>query len=262
LLRRRPLNVLITGVTSGIGRALTRKYIENGHRVIGIARRQERLREIKDEYGDKFSYIRWDLGDRGKLKDLIVEVEELDIEIDLLINNAGMGSYGEFIGTEIEEELQMIDINIVALTYLTKVYLKKMMERNSGGIINVASTAAFQRGGPLMAAYYGSKSYVLTLDEGIRGELSQGGGNRVRVMTLCPGPTSTEFIGMEGKGGLGSFSITSPEKVASECYESYLKGKEVVVPGIVNKLSYLISKCIPGRVQRKIIYRIQKKKRP
>ncbi len=254
------MNVLITGVTSGIGRALTVKYIEEGHRVIGIARREERLEEIRAEYGEGFSYIRWDLGETHRLRELVGEIEARGIEVDLLINNAGMGSYGEFRETEIERELQMIGINITASTYLTKVYLKKMTEGNRGGIINVASTAAFQRGGPLMAAYYGSKSYTLTLDEGIRGELSQRKDNKVRVMTLCPGPTSTEFIGMEGERS--STAVTTPEEVASECYRGYLEGREIVIPGRINRFSCFISRFIPGKIQRKIIYRIQKNKRP
>ena len=254
------MNVLITGVTSGIGRALTVRYIEEGHRVIGVARREERLKEIRDEYGERFSYIRWDLGETDRLKELVGEIEARGIEVDLLINNAGMGSYGEFRETQIERELQMIDINISASTYLTKVYLKRMVQRNRGGIINVASTAALQRGGPLMAAYYGTKSYTLTLDEGIRGELSQIPGNKVRVMTLCPGPTSSEFIGMgEAKK---SFTITTPDEVASECYRGYLKGREIVIPGRINKISCFIGKFIPRKLQRRIIYRIQKKKRP
>lgn len=254
------MNVLITGVTSGIGRALTVKYIEEGHRVIGVARREKRLKEIRAEYGKSFSYIKWDLGETDRLKELIGEIEARGIEVDLLINNAGMGSYGKIEETDIDRELQMIDINITASTYLTKAYLKRMVEKNRGGIINVASTAAFQRGGPLMAAYYGTKSYTLTLDEGIRGELSQRRDNRVRVMTLCPGPTSTEFIGMEGEKG--SIATTTPEEVALECYRGYLEGREIVIPGRVNKVSCFISKFIPRKLQRRIIYRIQKNKRP
>ncbi|GLI55893.1 hypothetical protein PM10SUCC1_14070 [Propionigenium maris DSM 9537] len=141
------MNILITGVTSGIGRALTIRYIEEGHRVIGVARREERLRALREEHGENFSYIRWDLGQVDKLGGLVERIEDEGVEIDLLINNAGMGNYGEFVEEEIEKDLQMIDINITAATYLTKVYLKRMRERNSGGIINVASTAAFQRGG-------------------------------------------------------------------------------------------------------------------
>ncbi len=254
------MNVLITGVTSGIGGALTIRYIEEGHRVIGVARREERLREIREEYGENFSYIRWDLGDRGKLGDLVERIEEYGVEIDLLINNAGMGSYGEFVEGETERDLQMIDVNITAATYLTKVYLKKMRKRNSGGIINVASTAALQRGGPLMAAYYGTKSYILTLDEGIRGELAQIPGNRVRLMTLCPGPTSTEFIGMEK--GKRSIAITTPEEVALKCYRGYLEGREMVIPGRINRLASFIGRFVPRKIQRRIIYRIQKNKRP
>ena len=255
--------VVITGVTSGIGKALTEKYIENGHRVIGIARREEILRKMKRRYDKSFDYISWDISEISRLDKLLNRIEDKNRDIDLLINNAGTGSYGEFCETEIEREIKMIDVNIVALTYLTKAYLKKMLEKNRGGIINVASTAAFQGGGPLMAAYYGSKSYVLTLDEGIRGELKQRVGNKVRVMTLCPGPTTTEFIGMGGsKRGLEDLYTTSPKEVARECYEGYLKEKEIVVPGRVNRITLFIGKFLPVKIQRDLVYRIQKKKRP
>ncbi|GLI55894.1 hypothetical protein PM10SUCC1_14080 [Propionigenium maris DSM 9537] len=111
-----------------------------------------------------------------------------------------------------------------------------------------------------MAAYYGTKSYTLTLDEGIRGELSKISGNKVRIMTLCPGPTSTEFVGMEG--GKKSIAITTPEEVASECYRGYLEGREIVIPGRINRLASFVGRFIPRKIQRGIIYRIQKNKRP
>lgn len=253
------MNILITGVTSGIGRALTKTYIDNGHRVVGIARRRERLEELKKEYGDDFDYIEWDLGIVGKLSELVEEIERGKIEVDILINNAGTGSYGEFLKTSMEQEMKMIDLNITTLTYLTKVFLKKMKEKNKGGVINVASTAAFQGGGPLMSSYYGTKSYVLTLDEGIRGELLEEKKNNVRVMTLCPGPTLTEFIGMDKS--LEALYITTPEEVASRCYIDYELGREICIPGLANRMSYFIGKFIPRKVLRMVIYRIQKKKR-
>lgn len=256
------MDILITGVTSGIGRALTHEYIKRGHRVIGVARREDRLREIKDEYGRNFEYIVHDISIIDELETLVEKVDLISQEISILINNAGLGSYGEFSKGDSQKEMMMIDVNIGALTVLTRIYLKRMLERNHGGIINVASTASFQMGGPLMAAYYGTKSYVLALDEGIRGELENSKNNRVRVMTLCPGPTSTEFEGMKDeRRGMERLYITSPEKVAWECVAGYEAGKEVVIPGAVNRISVALSSLLPRRLQRRMIYRIQKKKR-
>lgn len=255
------MNILITGVTSGIGRALTREYIYGGHRVVGVARREEILKKMKEEYKDSFEYICWDISETSELDTLIGRVEGTVEKVDILINNAGIGSYGSLCEGKAEDEQKMIDINISSLTYLTKRYLERMVVRNSGGIINVSSTAAFQRGGPLMASYYGTKSYVLALDEGIRGELERRPGNKVRVMTLCPGPTSTDFVGM-GSSNKKKFYISTPQMVARECCKGYENGKEIVIPGIINKLSVFFSSCLPRRIQRKVVYNIQKKKRP
>ena len=254
------MDVLITGVSSGIGRALTKVYIENGHRVLGVARRTDKLEELKSIYKDSFDYISWDLTRIEELEGLVKQIDSKNMDIDLVINNAGLGSHGEFWSIGIKEELKMIDLNIKSLTYLSKVYLKKFREKNRGGLINVASTASFQEGGPLMATYYGTKSYVLSLDEGLRGELEGVRDRSIRVMTLCPGPTSTEFVGMNPKGKL-PFYITTPEDVARECYRDYLNKKEISIPGIFNKFLNIIGKFIPRKIERKIIYRIQKKKR-
>ncbi len=254
------MNILITGVTSGIGRALTKVYIEKGHRVIGVARRKERLEEIQEEFGKTFVYVVWDLSKIDRLNLLVKEIDDLNIDIDIVINNAGIGTHGEFFQIGIEDEFKMIDLNIKSITYMTKEYLRRFRARNSGGIINIASTASFQRGGPLMAGYYGTKSYVLTQDEGIRGELEQIKGNEIRVMTLCPGPTSTEFVGMNPREK-ASFYITTPEDVARECYKGYINNKEIVIPGLINKALYHLGRFIPRRLERKLIYSIQKKKR-
>lgn len=255
------MDVLITGVTSGIGKALTKVYIENGCRVIGVARRIERLEELKELYKESFDYISWDLGNLESLEGLVKEIDALGAELDIVINNAGLGSHGKFWDIDAEDELRMIDLNITSLTYLSKVYLKRFVKRGRGGIINVASTAAFQGGGPLMASYYGTKSYVMSLDEGIRGELEGEEIKGTRVMTLCPGPTSTEFIGMNNKEKT-SFYITTPEDVARECYRDFMNNKEVCIPGLFNRCLCFIGRFIPKKIERKILYRVQKKKRP
>lgn len=151
--------------------------------------------------------------------------------------------------------MDMIDINVKALTYFTGIFVDRMRKRG-GVIVNIASTASFWQGGPLMAAYYGSKSYVLALDEGIRGELEVSK-SPLRLVTLCPGPTSSGFVGMRGKK---EWYISSPKEVALACLVGIEKKKEIIIPGFLNKVFYYLSKIIPRRYQRRLIYKIQNKK--
>jgi short-subunit dehydrogenase len=182
---------------------------------------------------------------------IIKIVKEKNLTVDNLINNAGIGSFGFFNEEEEGFEEKLININIIALTYLTKYFLKKMIKRGSGGIMNVASTAAFV-GGPKMAMYYSSKAYVLSLTEALHQEAKCLG---VRVSCLCPGPVKTSFQEKAGikKSENAKKYLIGAEVVAKEAYLGFLKGKAIIIPGFKNKLLVLGNKLIPRSLSRKII---------
>ncbi|WP_372713994.1 SDR family NAD(P)-dependent oxidoreductase [Ilyobacter sp.] len=253
------LNVIITGASSGIGRELLKIFADKGHCVIAVARREDKLQEIKEEFGEKVKVICKDISKPENIDKLYGEIKELDIEVDLLINNAGTGEHGLFWEIDIKSQMEIVDLNIRGLTYLTRIFSEDMIRKGGGGIINVASTAAFQCGGALLGVYYASKSYVLALTEALIEEMEYRG---VRVMALCPGPTSTEFKGMSTKRkGLEKFYITTPRQVAECCYKDYFKGKNICVPGFLNKIIIFTTRFLPRKVQRKIVRRIQEKKK-
>lgn len=253
------MNIVITGASSGIGRELLKIFAGKGHCVIAVARREEKLKEIKKEFGDRVIVICEDVSKVENIDHLCEEIKKMDMEIDLLINNAGTGEHGLFWEIDMKSHMETLDLNIIGLTYLTRIFAEEMVKKGGGGIINVASTASFQSGGPLMGVYYASKSYVLSITEALVEEMEYRG---VRIMALCPGPTSTEFKGMSPKRkGMEKFYITTPEQVAECCYKDYFNGKNICVPGILNKIIIFTTRFIPRKVQRKIVKKIQENKK-
>ena len=185
--------VLITGATTGIGYELAKLYANDGNNLILVARDEEKLEKVKEElmllYNINVYSISLDLSEDNSCEKLLNYVNKKNISVDILINNAGLGSFGYLSEIEIEKELNLIDVNVRALTELTKVFLPIMISHGDGEIMNVASTAAFCAG-PKMATYYASKSYVLSFTEAIYEELK---GTGIKVSCLCPGPVSTGF---------------------------------------------------------------------
>src|SRR5260221_7352873 len=178
---------LITGASRGIGLELANECAKHGHDVVLVARRQDALEaaagQIEGKYGVRATVIRADLRDSAAPSEILAATSEQQIEVQMLINNAGFGLGGEFLETDIEREIEMIHVNVSALTNLTKLFAPAMVKRRSGRIMNVASTAAFQPG-PLMAVYYATKAYVLSFSEAIAEEWRNAG---VTVTALCPG---------------------------------------------------------------------------
>ena len=178
-------------------------------------------------------------------------------DIDILINNAGFGAFGNFIETDLDKEISLINTNITAVHILTKLYLKDMVKKNRGHIVNVASIAGFMPG-PLMESYYASKAYVIRLTEGIRAELKKAKSN-VKLSLLCPGPVDTNFNKVAGvKFNLHSLSS---EKVAKYAIKKMLKGKFMIVPGIHIKILRILSKISPNNITSKCVYLMQERKR-
>jgi len=227
---------LITGASSGIGLDLAHLFAADGHDLILVARSEDKLRELARELEEKHRIsarvIPADLEERDAPQRLFASVHT---PVDVLVNNAGFGVNGKFAETDLEKELGMIQVNITALTHLTKLFLRPMVERGRGRILNVASTAAFQPG-PLMAVYYASKAYVLSFSEAIAEELR---GTGVTVTALCPGPTATGFAAAAHMTNSRLFKMKKPMTsmdVAKAGYKAMQRGKRIVITGAMNKM--------------------------
>ncbi len=251
---------LITGASTGIGKELARVFAENGARLILIARSQDKLEKLKAELEDKYMIpvfiIIKDLAQANAGKEVFEEVMQRGLQVDYLVNNAGIGLYGEFYNTEWDKENVMINLNITSLTHLTKLFLKGMMERKQGRIMNVASTAAFQPG-PLLSVYFASKAYVLHFSEAIGYELRNTG---ITVTTLCPGPTLSEFKDTANMGESKLFKqrgIPSSAEVAKYGYKAMMKGKAVAIHGWKNRLLASSTGLAPRKLILAIAERIQ-----
>lgn len=248
------MKALITGASSGLGADMARVLVEEGHDVILVARRKTKLEKLAKELGDKAQIIIMDISSTYNCMQLYNQVKKE--KIDILINNAGFGLFGEFSDTNIDKELDMIDLNIKSIHTLTKLFLKDFKKKDKGYILNVASSAAFMPG-PLMSTYYASKSYVLNLTEAIYEELKKEESN-VSVSILCPGPVETEFNRVAGV----SFSIKPMEsmKVAKYAIKKMFNEKLIIIPGIKIKLGVFMTRLVPRKLLTKIVYKIQKQK--
>lgn len=249
------MKALVTGASSGIGRDITRYLVELGYEVFAVARDIEKLEELQKELGEKVRIISSDLSKKESCIELYNTLKEDNI--DLLINNAGFGIFGNFNETDLEKELNLINTNITAVHILTKLFLKDMVNKNSGKILNVASIAGVAPG-PLMATYYSSKAYVLRLTEAIYEELREQKSN-VTISALCPGPVATNFNNVANV----KFSIKalSSEYVAKYAIGKTLKGKLIIIPGIKIKLLRILSKISPDKLTMKIVYKNQTRKK-
>jgi short-subunit dehydrogenase len=242
---------LITGASSGIGYELSKVFAKNGYNLVLVARNTKKLNsiaeEIKKQHDIQVKVIPKDLCKSTAPQELYNEVAADGIKIDVLVNNAGIGTYGKFTDASTEQHMDLIQLNITSLTMLCKLFGTDMIKNGSGRILNVASTAAFQAGS-LLSTYYASKAYVLMLSEALKNELKQ---DNVTVTVLCPGPTRTEFFkrhDMIGTRLERSPHIMSPAKVAEIGFSGLLKGKTIVIPGLINKLLAFAVRLAPRRV--------------
>ncbi|HSP78304.1 MAG TPA: SDR family oxidoreductase [Myxococcaceae bacterium] len=253
---------LITGASSGIGLDFARLFAEGGYDVVLVARGQERLEALAKELGSQYGVgalaLPADLSDPEAPGRLMERLRAEGRQVDVLVNNAGFASYGAFAGTELEEELRMIQVNITALTALTKAVLPGMLERKEGRILNVASTAAFQPG-PLMAVYYATKAYVLSFSEALAEETR---GTGVTVTCLCPGPTKTGFQSrakMEESKLVNGKEMMDSLTVARAGYEGLHRGQAVVIPGMMNKLLAQSVRLMPRGAVTRLVHQMQER---
>ena len=254
---------LVTGASSGIGRELAKVLAEEGHDVVLVARRRERLedlaRELAARHGVSARAIAKDLEDPAGPAEIFAELEAERIAVDILVNDAGLGVYGRFWETDLARQLALIQVNLTALTALTGRFLPGMVARGRGRIVNVSSTAAFQPG-PYMAVYYATKAYVLSFSEALAEELA---GSGVTVTALCPGPTVTEF--QEGAGIEDTWLFRGPlvmdaAAVARAGWAGARRGKRIVVPGLGNKLLKETVRFSPRRLVTAVARTIQKRR--
>jgi short-subunit dehydrogenase len=247
---------LITGASSGIGLELARIFAREGHRLIMVSRNQKRLEEIAQELRPaEAQALAIDLSLPGAPE----EVHRKVPKVDVLVNNAGFGVFGKFAETNLAEELNTMQLNMVALVILTKLYVSGMAAAGSGKIMNVASTAAFQPG-PLMAIYYATKSFVLSFSEAIANELE---GTGVTVTALCPGPTTSDFqkrANMQNSGLVKGRKMMDAQTVAEAGYQGQMAGKTIVIPGLTNKLLAQSNRFSPRSLVTKIVRRMQEER--
>lgn len=248
------MKALITGASSGIGKDMAIYLDSLGYEVFLVGRNKDKLQEVSNLCKNSKAIYDYDLSDLNNVYKLYDKVK--GEKIDLLVNNAGFGLFGYFDETDLDKELEMIDVNIKAVHVLTKLFLKDMIKYNKGKILNVASSAGFFAG-PYLNTYYATKNYVLKLTMAINEELKIKK-SKVTISALCPGPVSTNFNKTAG-GGFNTKSLSS-SYVAKYGIDKTLKGKMIIVPGLMMKLGIFGSRFLPYRLQLKILYNIQRKK--
>lgn len=253
---------LITGASTGIGYEFARLFAREGYHLVVVARQAPRLADVKAELEQQFHVpvkaVVKDLAVPSAPDEIFAELRREGITVEVLVNNAGFGTHGPFAEADLAEQRDMMQVNMVALTHLTRLLLPGMVAQNSGKLLNVASTAAFQPG-PLMAVYYASKAYVLSFSEALANELR---GTGVTVTALCPGPTRTGFQDRAGVGHtrLMSGRIADAASVAREGFRGLMAGAPVVIPGFRNKLLAISVRLLPRRLITRIVRRIQEKR--
>ena len=257
--------VLITGATGGIGEALAKLFASRGYDLVLTARGAEKLGRLAgllaDQHHVRTEILTVDLASPAGPDQVLRQVESKSIDVDVLVNNAGFGTFGPFADADLSAELGQIQVNVTALTHLTKAFLPGMLRRGRGRILNVASTAAFQPG-PMMAVYYATKAYVLSFSEALANELQ---GSGVTVTCLCPGPTRTDFMARAKMGDPAVLARSSvmmdPDDVARKGLDGLLKGKRLVIPGLLNKVlahsTRLGSRGLNARVVRRVMKSIE-----
>ena len=247
--------VIITGASSGIGKELALLFARHNYSLLLVARDEQGLASVKkqaEELGAIMVHIHAvDLTKLTSAKQIMNKIEQIALPVEVLVNNAGFGSYGKFAEQEIDKQLAMIDLNIRALTELTGIVLPKMINQGFGSILQVASLAGFQPG-PLMAVYYATKSYVLSFGEALYQETKNTG---VTVTTLCPGATITEFQKNAAMDKVRLFNgkIMTASEVALAGYQGLISKQRLVIPGWKNKFLVFILRFIPRAITLKIV---------
>lgn len=240
---------LITGASSGIGRELANLFAQDGYNLVLVGRSNDQLNNLADTYREQFSItttvINKDLADPKSPEEIYAETQQQNIQVDVLVNDAGFGEYGKFATeTDLQAELQIIQVNATALVHLTKLYLKDMVARNDGKILMLGSEVSVSPN-PMMAVYGGTKAFIKSFSEGIRNELKD---TNVTITVLMPGATNTNFFNRAGAAhvkGADPSKTANPAEVAKEGYEALMKNKDHVVAGWINKARVAMAHILP-----------------
>jgi len=253
---------VVTGASGGIGFEFSKLLARDGHDLLLVARDRARLDQVAEEIRNASAVsvhvLPADLAAPSAPDAVFAALRDAGLAVDVLVNNAGFASYGPFAETDLAHELSLIRVNVEALTHLTKLALPGMIERRSGKILNVASTAAFLPG-PLMAVYYASKAYVLSFSEALAEELR---GSGVTVTALCPGPTATGFqrrAGMEASKIVSGRRLPGAADVAAAGYRGLTRGDRIVIPGLNNRLTILAPRALPRALLTRLVRRAQER---
>jgi uncharacterized protein len=245
---------LVTGASAGLGTEIARLFAADKHDLVLVARRRDRLEQLAGElekaHGTRVLALSDDLRDPGAPERIAADLAKRGLEVEFLVNNAGFGANGAFAEIDGARQIGMIHVNVTALVHLTRLLLPPMLERKSGRILNVGSTAGFQPG-PFMAVYYASKAFVNSFTEALSFELRETG---VTVTLCCPGATATEFSQVAGndKSRLFKKTAMSASEVAAQAYQAMLRGKAMVIPGIHNKLGLQSLRVAPRAMVRRV----------
>jgi uncharacterized protein len=251
---------LITGAAAGIGYELASVFARDGYNLVLVDKDENKLVNVADEFKSKFNIlittIVKDLSLTTSPLEIYSELQAAGINVDFLVNNAGFGRHGFFTDIDLKSELDMLQVNLVSLTHLTKLFVRDMVKRGKGKVLNVASTAAFQPG-PLMAVYFATKAYILSFSEAIANELE---GTGVTVTVLCPGPTVSSFhqvTGMAETELVKGKKFMDAATVAKVGYQGLMANKTVVIPGVKNKILVEVVRFFPRSLVTKFVRNMQ-----
>ena len=250
---------LITGASSGIGKEFARLFAADDSNLVLVARREDRLKaladELKSEFGVDVFILQKDLAEKNAPREIFETLQKEGMEIDVVVNSAGFGARGSFADLGEEAQIDMLQVNVVALTHLTRLFLPGIIERGRGGILNVGSLAGFQPG-PNLSVYYATKAYVLSFTEALSEEIKN---PDIKITCLAPGPVRTEFGSKSELDDslLFKLSLMDVEPVVKAGYEGFRKGKVIVVPGIKQQLIPFLIRFTPRFLVRKIVKSLQ-----
>lgn len=246
--------VLITGASSGIGMELAKLFAADGSDLVLVARREDRLNELaedlKSKHGVEVYVLPKDLTQKSAPDEIYNQLENENIQIDVVVNNAGFGNKGHIADLDLNLQLDMIQVNLVALTHLTRLFIPGILERGHGGILNVGSLAGFQPG-PNLAVYFATKAYVLSFTEALAEEISN---PNIKISCLAPGPVKTEFGEKSDLEDslLFKVSLMEMEPVVKAGYEGFRKGQTIVIPGLKQQIVPFLNRFTPRLLVRKI----------